>query len=93
MTSPSLQLFDVISANDFSQIKKLVKEEKINVNDKGSLISPPLHIAASQGKAEAVRTLLELGADKNAKDDQGQTALELAKKYNHSVIVEILLQN
>jgi ankyrin repeat protein len=34
-----------------------------------------------------------LGADKNIKDTQGLTALELAKKYNHPKIIEILLQN
>lgn len=32
----------------------------------------------------------ECGTDKAARDKQGQTALELAQKYNHPRIIEIL---
>ena len=42
------------------------------------------------GKSEAIMALLECGADKAARDKQALTALELAQKYNHPRIVEIL---
>lgn len=92
MTTPSIQLVSAIFANDSHRIKSLL-EQGINVNDKSLYGIPPIIRAVLYDKPEALKTLIEFGADKNAKDDQGRTALELAKKYNHSQIVEILLQN
>ena len=40
----------------------------------------PLHIAVGYGRAVAVRTLLELGADPEAPDGQGRTPLELVQQ-------------
>ena len=76
MTSPSLQLVHVISANDSSKIRTLVEEGEVNVNDKGFLNLPPLLRAALYGKLGALKTFLEFGADKNIRDSQGRTALE-----------------
>ena len=92
MTSSSIQLVNAIFANDCFKIRSL-SEQGINVNEGGFFNIPPLLRAALYGKSEALQTLIECGADKNIKDKQGRTALELAKKYNHPRIVEILLQN
>jgi ankyrin repeat protein len=40
----------------------------------------PLMVAAGEGFSEATACLLELGADAKAVNDQGQTALDFAKK-------------
>ncbi|RLM78513.1 putative signal recognition particle 43 kDa protein, chloroplastic [Panicum miliaceum] len=40
----------------------------------------PLHVAVGYGRAAAVRTLLELGADPEAPDEQGRTPLELVQQ-------------
>lgn len=92
MTCHNIQLINAIFADDSYQIKSLL-DQGMDVNHGGFFNIPPLLRAALYGKSEAFKTLIEHGADKNAKDRQGRTALELAKKYNHQKIVEILLQN
>jgi len=83
---------NAIFANDSSKIKFLL-DRGIDVNDGGFFNIPPLLRTALYGKLDAIKTLIEYGADKNIRDKQGRTALELAKKYNHPRIVEILMQN
>lgn len=51
-----------------------------------------LILASRQGNVEAVKTLLEHGANKsiNETDPEIESALEIAQKWNHNSIVEIL---
>lgn len=62
-----------------------------------SLSDPPphrytaLHIAVSIGDTEAVVNLLKAGADRYAKDSQGNSPLNLASKAEYSEILKILL--
>lgn len=51
----------------------------------------PLTNMAQWGKTEIVKLLLEKGADPNAQDEQGWTALLLAAKENYPDIVRLLL--
>lgn len=47
--------------------------------------------AASEGNVELVKSIIEAGADLNAKDDQGRTALMLALGNSHfGVVVELI---
>lgn len=57
-------------------------------NDLG--ISSALYEAASNGHVEALKLLLEKGADVDVKDMYGKNALELAERNGHDVCVEIL---
>ena len=53
----------------------------------------PLLLAASEGRLNAVRYLLDQGADLNALDSTGNTALTEAIYYGHvSVVKELLLR-
>ena len=52
----------------------------------------PLGKAAETGNAEAVRFLLERGADPSVQSSKGRTALECAEQKGHREIVEILSQ-
>jgi len=53
----------------------------------------PLIIAASAGKLEIVETLIGKGADVNAKNSGGHSALQYAASKNHAEIVELLIAN
>jgi ankyrin repeat protein len=65
-------------AGKVQQIEQLVADGH-DINSHNSKIgtddSTPLHIAARYGKAEAVRTLVRLGARINEKDREGRTPL------------------
>lgn len=53
---------------------------------------PPLNVAARAGDVEAVRTLLEAGADVNAFGDDNMTALMAAAGANQQDVVKLLLE-
>ncbi|POY75698.1 hypothetical protein BMF94_1321 [Rhodotorula taiwanensis] len=60
----------------------------LNVRD--SYGYTPLHLATDRGQTEAVKVLLGAGADRSLKDDDGNTALDLARLAEHSDIVALL---
>jgi hypothetical protein len=52
-----------------------------------------LHEAALRGYSGVVQTLLASGADKNAKDKDGRTALSYALKYGNTSAADVLRKN
>lgn len=52
----------------------------------------PLMHAVRNGKAETVQALLDLGAQVNAKDTSGKTALARAREEGNSEVIEILVK-
>ena len=48
--------------------------------------------AAYEGRTETVKTLIDAGADVNAKHNKGRTTLMVAAKKGHTEIMEILKQ-
>lgn len=55
-------------------------------------MSPEFENAASSGDVLALETLLNAGADVDARDRYGQTALMIAARHGHLVAVEALLR-
>jgi ankyrin repeat protein len=51
----------------------------------------PLMAAASRNRIGDVQALIEAGAKKSAKNDAGETALDLARKKNNDHVVDLLL--
>uniref|UniRef100_A0A3Q1BF58 BRCT domain-containing protein n=1 Tax=Amphiprion ocellaris TaxID=80972 RepID=A0A3Q1BF58_AMPOC len=51
----------------------------------------PLHLAAIKGDVEAVKELLDQGADPNLKDNAGWTPLHEACNLGHLAVVEVLI--
>jgi ankyrin repeat protein len=52
----------------------------------------PLHYAVDRCSIEAIRFLLENGADIDAADEDGQTALDIAETCEHEVQFKIYLE-
>ena len=50
-----------------------------------------LHLAAMQGHVETVQLLLDAGADTNAQDDGGWTALQYARILGHAKTAKLIL--
>ncbi|XP_049632286.1 ankyrin repeat domain-containing protein 16 [Suncus etruscus] len=63
----------------------------VDVRAQPSLLTA-LHYAAQEGHISTIQTLLSLGADINAKDGRGRSALHLARAGQHGACVEFLLQ-
>lgn len=63
---------------------------KLDVGARGALNRTPLHLAAANGSPENIRTLVELGADKDARDRNGNTPLDLAKSWEQVGNIETL---
>lgn len=61
---------------------------EINARDESG--DAPLHHAALAGHLEAVRFLLDKGADINSVNTRGMSALNLALKNNHTEIIQLL---
>ncbi len=71
---------------------RLLRMAGVNLDSRGGN-SPPLFLAAGEGRLEAVRYLLDQGADVNARDSRGRTALTEAAFYgNASVMKELILR-
>ena len=62
----------------------------VNINARGNGYSP-LRLAAGEGRLQSVRYLLDQGADVNASENYGNTALTEATYYGHIPIMRELL--
>lgn len=68
------------------------EEEESVLDDKNVLGQTALHIAAKNNQTEVVIALLGAGANANAKDNNGETALMLASKEGNIGVVKELLR-
>jgi ankyrin repeat protein len=85
-----------ISADVFMNNTKNVKAHiaaKTDLNEKDDYGSAPLHIAATFGKTEVAKLLIEGGANVNEPDANGSTPLHTAAFLGRTEIVKALLEN
>ncbi|MBZ0326576.1 MAG: ankyrin repeat domain-containing protein [Altibacter sp.] len=87
----SLDLINAVKNNDFSLFKSLLNKDNINTRDGAS--NTLLMTAAKNGYFEMVTYLIAEGADINAINSVGQTALNLSVFYGKNSIAEFLIQN
>ena len=62
----------------------------IDLNHPDNWGNTPLMLASANGKPEVVRVLLAAGADKDLRDNDGKTALDLAIEQNKDACAALL---
>ena len=86
------QMFHIAVEYDCVEHMKLMVNNGMDIN----LIDPvyhrntPLHIAAGTPSINALKYLIELGADPNIRDEQNHTALYFPKKYGYQEATHLL---
>ena len=84
--------FDVIHAaagsSSVEQLKELVEQEGLDINQKGKEGLTPLLSAADKGKIDNIKYLLSKGALLTEKDSEGRTALHFAMNLETFVFLE-----
>ncbi|KAK2756499.1 Nuclear factor NF-kappa-B p100 subunit [Arachnomyces sp. PD_36] len=74
------------------ETRELLEAGTININSEDSYSqNTPLHLAAKSRRPEAVRLLLEAGADVSARNIDGETALHYSASSPDAEIVKLLL--
>ncbi|XP_046979424.1 myotrophin [Schistocerca americana] len=80
-----------IKNGDLDQVKDIIEKKQIDVN-KEIDGRPPIHYAADYGQGEVISYLVTKGADVNAKDKHGISALLAAIWEGHTDCVRLLLE-
>lgn len=82
------------SKKQYLEIIRYLVSQGADVNISEKVFNEPdetfLMLAVGAGDCETSKLLIELGADINAKNSQGLTALDIAKKKGHKEVVELL---
>ncbi len=86
-------VFKALKYEDFDRLKELIEGEPDLVNCRSSAQRTPLHTAARRGFVDAVRYLLQRGADTEAKDYRDWTPLEWAVDHQQDEVIKILQGN
>ncbi|MBI3897503.1 MAG: ankyrin repeat domain-containing protein [Gammaproteobacteria bacterium] len=75
------------------EVTEFLGTELTDVNQRGIFGNTPLKVATVWGDPQAVRVLIEAGADVNAKVEDGYTPLHHAIAQGHSAVARLLIDN
>lgn len=78
------------ASNYLGALQALLERRPQDIDAKTNIGITPLMMAATEGHAEAVRLLLQFGADRTLKDDDGLTAKEVAIKNGNDQLIPLL---
>uniref|UniRef100_T1JUE7 Uncharacterized protein n=2 Tax=Tetranychus urticae TaxID=32264 RepID=T1JUE7_TETUR len=81
-----------VKNGDLEQVKELIKTHKININEQIDGRTPVIY-AADYGQREILEYLIIIGANVNATDKHGITALLAAIWEGHTDCVKLLLES
>ena len=96
LVDPDLVNLALIAAAEANQVLTVKALLDIGANIEGSNQRPwirPLWKAAKRGHLEMVQLLVKRGADRNAKDNRGMTALDYALRYSRTAVAEFLVDD
>lgn len=83
-------LFWAIQSKHEATALMLIKAE-VKLDSVG--MAKQMVLAARNGMAEVVRSMLERGVDPSIRDQFGKTAIEAARKNKHSKVIQVLTQH
>jgi len=75
------------AGDDYFGLEVLLSDRK---NVSADELRCALHLAATAGACDGAHLLLERGADPDRQDDQGKSALRIAKAHGHGEMVRLL---
>ena len=84
--------FKAASDGDLGSVRGylLDKDDELDPNSRDVDDQTALHLAAMNGHLEAVRLLLDHGADLEVRDEDGRTPLDLANAHRHVQVADLL---
>jgi len=83
-------LHQTIRKGDDAKIKELVQKIKVNLEAEDAFEKKPLYVAALKNQVKIADTLLDCGANPNAKSN-GNTALEMVARQGNIEMLKLLL--
>ncbi|ORY89836.1 hypothetical protein BCR35DRAFT_300350 [Leucosporidium creatinivorum] len=89
---PPSKLHDLAIDGSAEALEAFLKGEgkDSNLNELDAYGFAPIHLATDRGHTEVVKTLLLHGADKQLKDEDGNTPLQLAELAEHEDLIALL---
>ena len=90
-------LLKAASNGDIAMLEALLQQtetlRQVNATDDtpGGALMTPLHWASKNGHPDVCEALIGAGADVNARDQFGRTAIDLAQRYGHDKVVSMLI--
>lgn len=87
-------VFVFCSKGETEKVLDLIRRGEVNINQKDNEMGMTLlHWACDRGHLDLIKSLLSLGANVNAKDDDGETPLGTARLCEHKDAEKLLLEN
>lgn len=86
-------IFNAIANGNLESVRKILENDPALLESKQENEMTPLMFAASQGKIDIVRYLIENGADINYIKSDGPSSLLFAAMFRHEDVVRLLVEN
>lgn len=83
-------IHEAARTGDMTKLKEILAKSPERINEKDSLGQTPLHLAMDAGKTEAIKFLVNKGADMNARDNDKRTPLYYIEMRPNEELEEFL---